>query len=147
MLVAVGLGLVSAAAVAAGPAIDSIVIKLRDSAVADPAGGLTNDEQAALFAKVQTPFAHVGYTRDGALQLQLLNPLPLDAARAAVNRVRMLPQVLYANVVPPSPAATTNAASAGTTSPMQHPVRRLIVKFRDAATSVAAQRNEVLARP
>ena len=148
ILLALALGLASPAApaLAAQPAIDSIVIKLRDGALVDPAGGLTNDEHAALFTEVQTPFSHVGYTRDGALQLRLLNSPPLDAARAAVNRVRLLPQVLYANVVPPAPAASTNAKSAQTTPPVQPPVRRLIVKFRDAATSTAAQRNEVLPR-
>ena len=144
---ALGVAAPVAPALAAGPVIDSVVIKLRDGAVADPAGGLTNDEQAALFDEVQTPFAHVGYTRDGALRLQLLNPLPLDAARAAVNRVRMMPQVLYANVVPPAPAAGIGAPSTPTAAPAQPPVRRLIVKFRDAATTAAAHRNEALAKP
>ena len=132
-------------ALAAGPAIDSIVVKLRDGAVVHPAGGLTNDEQAALFDEVQTPFSHIGYTRDGALQLRLSNPLPLDAARAAVNRVRMLPQVLYANVSAPTPAAASNARIAATAASARPQVSRLIVKFRDAATSEAANRNEPLA--
>ena len=101
-----------APAFAAEPLIDSIVVKLRDGAIADPAGGLTEDEQAALFDELQTPFSHTGYTRDGALQLRLSNPLPLDAARAAVNRVRMMPQVLYANVVAPAPAVADDGASA-----------------------------------
>ena len=149
ILLAVALGLASSAApvLAAELTIDSIVIKLRDGAIVDPTGGLTNDEHAVLFAKVQTPFSHVGYTRDGALRLQLLNPLPLDAARAALNRVRMLPQVLYANVIPPAAPARTDATFARKASTVQPPVRRLIVKFRDAATSAAARRNEALARP
>src|SRR4029450_1745381 len=100
MVFVVAIGLVSPAvlAYAAEPIIDSIVVKFRDGAIVDPTGGLTADEQAELFDEIQTPFSHVGYTRDGALRLRLLNPLPLDAARAVVNRVRMLPQVLYVNI-------------------------------------------------
>ena len=119
---------------AAEPMIDSIVIKFRDGALVDPAGGLTDDEQDALFDEIQTPFSHVGYTRDGALRLQLLTPLPLDAARAAVNRVRMLPQVLYANIVRAAPAASDAAAARETPRRRSRRSRRLIVKFRDAAT-------------
>ena len=104
LIVALGLASLAGPAHASEPMIDSIVIKFRDGALVDPAGGLTDDEQAALLDEIQTPFSHVGYTPDGALRLQLSTALPLDAARAAVNRVRMLPQVLYANVV---------AASAG----------------------------------
>src|ERR1700682_2187766 len=101
MLFVVALGLASLAvpAHATDPTIDSIVIKFRDGAIADPTGSLNGDEQAELFDEIQTPFSHVGYTRDGALRLQLSNPLPLDAARAAGNCGRMLPAGLYANVV------------------------------------------------
>ncbi len=145
----VSLGATTSTALTAEPVIDSIVVKLRDGMLADPSSGLDAKEYAALLDEIRTPFSHVGYTPDGGLRLQLLNPLPLDTARAVVNRVRMMPEVLYANVVPP--AATPGAVAAGTDGAgqgkpafVQSLVSRLIVKFRDAATSAAAQRNEPL---
>ena len=143
VLLALSLGVAAPAALAADPLIDSIVVKLRDGAIENPTDGLTNDEQEALFDEVQTPFSHVGYTPDGALELRLSSPLSLHMARAAVNRVRMLPQVLYANVVSPVPAGAADAAKAPSAQPM---VRRMIVKFRDAATSAASRRGEALPR-
>ena len=126
--------------------IDSVVIKLRDGAVPDGTAGLTQDDWTRLYGALQVPFAHTGFTRDGAYQFQLLNPLPIDAARAALNRARLLPQVLYANVVPTAPAVVANAGIALKAAPIRPPVSRLIVKFRDAATSEAAKRNEPLPR-
>jgi hypothetical protein len=96
-------------ALAAEPMIGSMVIKLRDGVGVEVNAGLTSDERATLFAAVQAPFSHIGYTRDGALRLLCLNSLPLDAARAAVNRARMLPEVLYANIVPTAPAIRADA--------------------------------------
>ena len=108
LLVASAVGLHAAGALAAavntGSMTDSVVVKLRDVAVVDAAAGLSAGARARLDAAMRTPFAHVGYTHDGALQLQLLEPLTLDAARAAVNRTRLLPEVLYANLVPAASA-------------------------------------------
>ena len=144
-LLATAFGLTAAGALAAASvatsAIDSIVVKLRDGVIPDPAAGLPASERTALSGAIKVPFSHVGYTRDGALKLQLLNPLALDAARAAVNRARLLPEVLYANVVPAASAISTNAAVPSGAA-QQPPVRRLIVKFRDAETSAAARRNQ-----
>ncbi len=145
MLLILALGLASLArpAHASEPMIDSIVVKFRDGALVDPAGGLTDDEQAALLDEIHTPFSHVGYARDGALRLQLSAALPLDAARAAVNRLRMLPQVLYANIVDMTPVAS-DVAAARRAAAEQPPVTRLIVKYRDSAITAAAARGEAL---
>ena len=129
----------------ASPTIDTVVVKLRDDAEFNAAAGLSAGARARLDAALRTPFTHAGYTRDGALQLQLVQPLTLDAARAAINRARLLPEVLYANVVPPaSAAAVADAAAAGQAAARQRSVDRLIVKFRDAVRSSAASRNEGL---
>ena len=133
LILALGLASLARAAHASEPMIDSIVVKFRDGALVDPAGGLTDDERAALMDEIHTPFSHVGYARDGALRLQLSAALPLDAARAAVNRVRMLPQVLYANIVDMTPvasdvAAARRAAAAATAS---YPPDRQISRRRD----------------
>ncbi len=123
--------------------IESIVVKLHDDVAFDATAGLSAVDRAMLDAAMGAPYSHIGYTRDGALQLRLLQPLTLDMARAAVNRVRLLPQVLYTNVVPaaPSAAGTANAQKSASQHP---PVHRMIVKFRDAATVAAASRAEPL---
>ena len=148
VLLAAAVGLPAAAAlsaaVAASPMIETIVVKLRDNVAFDATAGLSAGERAALDAAMKTPFAHVGYARDGALQLQLLQPLTLDAARAAVNRTRLLPEILYANIVPPVPAVAVGTAAPVIAASGHPPVHRMIVKFRDAATSAAASRNEAL---
>ena len=136
-----GLATFATASQAAGPTIDSIVVKFRDGVIVDPAAGLPASERAALSGTIRVPFSHVGYARDGAVQLQLIAALPLDAARAAVNRVRMLPQVLYANIVAPADTALVGTAGTTAAAPVRPPVRKLIVKYRDAAISAAAQRN------
>ena len=160
LLLSAAFGLTAAGAFAAvvpSPTIDSIVIRLRDDVRVDPSSGLPVNERDALYGAMQIPFSQTGLTRDGAYQLQLLNPVQIDAARAAINRVRLLPQVLYANLVAPAPAlggagitakaarVATNAGVATGAAPVRPPVSRLIVKFRDAATSEAARRNEPLA--
>jgi len=106
----------------------------------------TDDSRAALLAALQMAFEQVGSTRDGAFRLALAMPMPVDQARAAINRVRMLPQVLYANIGE-NQTNTSTAASDATAngSPVQGPpIRGMIVKYHDVATIQAAERNEKL---
>jgi len=64
--------------------------------------------------------------------VQFTTPLALDAACAAVNRVRLLPQVLYANFEDPGGTAADPAFAQETLA--RHPaVTRMIVKYGDAA--------------
>ena len=88
-------------------------------------------------------FVQLGTTRDGAMRLQLTQAPSLDDARAAVNRVRLLPQVLYANLVATITAPVDSIASAKEDQ-QQPPVRRIVVKYRDENVSAAARRNEHL---
>ena len=138
------------AAVIANAMIETVVVKLRNDIDPERATGLTQEEWNTLYGALQVPFSLTGITRDGAYRLDLLNPLPMDAARAALNRARLLPTVLYASIVPTfrvapqGAAAASPSASTPTPAPTRRPVSRLIVKFRDAATSDAAKRNEPL---
>jgi hypothetical protein len=81
LIAALALASMAVPAQASAPMIDSNIITFRHGALEDPAGSLTDDKQVVLFDEIQTRFSHVGYTRDGALRLQLSNALSLDAAR------------------------------------------------------------------
>src|SRR5213593_4694179 len=100
LILTVGFGLVAStsAAFTAESIVDSISVKLRDDVAPPGMSTLTDDSRAALLAALQMAFEQVGSTRDGAFRLALAMPMPVDQARAAINRVRMLPQVLYANI-------------------------------------------------
>ncbi len=95
---ALALAVESGVARAAPPLVESIIVKWHSDAARDASGDLSAADRDALLTAVQAPFSIVGQTRDGALRLELLQPLPLDAARAAVNRVRLLDKVVYANI-------------------------------------------------
>ena len=146
VVAALGLAVFAQPVQAASLTIDSIVVRFRDGVIADPAGGLPASETASLRGAIQTTFSQAGYTRDGAVELQLTSPLPLDSARAAVNRVRMLPEVLYANIVAPPFAALGSATAAATGAastqpPTLPPIRRIIVKYKDASISANSRLN------
>ena len=103
---------------------------------------MSKADSDALAGSLRSQFSIVGHTRQGASVLQLQAPLPLDRARAALNRVRLLPQVVYANVVGPPPVA--DPASARVAAAKQPAVERLIVKYRDPDITSAAMGNAPL---
>jgi hypothetical protein len=120
--------------------VESIVVKLH----AD-----TPPTAMPLPRRWEPLFSVTGSTREGALQIVLQQPLTLAAARAAVNRARLLPQVVYANVAVANVSAAREgadvAANVGRDALASHPpVARLIVKYRDAARTNAAISNEQL---
>src|SRR2546425_429230 len=146
LTVVLGLVATTSAAFTAESIVDSITVKLRDDVTPPRTSMLSDDSQAALSAALQMAFVQVGSTRDGAFRLALAAPIPIDQARAALNRVRMLPQVLYANISE-NQASTSTAAGNATASASNAPgppIRRMIVKYRDVATVQAAERNEKL---
>ncbi|HEY1436401.1 MAG TPA: hypothetical protein VGG82_02750 [Casimicrobiaceae bacterium] len=99
VVVAFVLTAATTSALAAESVIDSITVKFRDQAHAAPtSAALPDASRTALDQALQMHFVQIGSTRDGAFRLGLARPVPLDAARTAINRVRMLPQVLYANI-------------------------------------------------
>jgi hypothetical protein len=121
------------AALVAGPVhsgtalVDSITIRFGDT-VAPLTGEILPDAlRNALGAALQNSVVPAGRTLDGAYRLVLAHPLPFDEAHAAINRVRMLPEVLYASLrMPPAPAGGMPMKRA--LGGPQRPIDRMIVK-------------------
>jgi hypothetical protein len=145
LAVALGFLALATASGAAGPTVDTITVKWRADVDASVATAMPDDVRNAIYNALQTQFVQVGSTADDAFELQLTQPLSLDVARAALNRVRMLPQVLYASLGDTGTQAVVNrglTAASGITQ--QPPIRRMIVKYRDPAITAGAQRNQPL---
>ena len=134
---------VAAVAAAAAPSIDTIVVMLLS--FPDSSGAMSAVDINALAGSLRSQFSIVGHARDGAYVLQLQPPLPLDDARAALNRARLLPQVTYANVVSLQTAA--DGAFARAAAAKHPPVARLIVKYRDPDITRGAMGNAPLGAP
>ena len=79
---------------------DRIVVRFRDDAVAPASTALPADHVQRLATQLQAGFRTVGRGRDGSFEVELDTPLSLDEARAALNRVRLDGDVLYANLAP-----------------------------------------------
>ncbi|MEO8346092.1 MAG: S8 family serine peptidase [Betaproteobacteria bacterium] len=130
---------------AAGPLVQSVVIKFRDAVVAADAQRLPAETTAMIEGALGTPVSELERTRDGAFVLRLGQSLSLDDARAAINRARNLGDVLYASIAPSAlPDPLTIMAKLARTQP---PVTRLMVKFRDSALTRASAQNQSLAAP
>ena len=125
----------------AEPFVAQIVVKLHPNAQVVGAAALSDVDRATIEQSLGVKTRSLSTTRDGAYRLQLEQTMSVDQARAAVNRVRMLNSVLYANVVDPTAETTTASTPAGTAL---LPVERMIVKFRDPAIQQASARNQVL---
>ena len=138
-----GLALLVAVAMAtpvnASEAIQSVIVKFRDDALPPQASTLPADLQSTLLLSLGTQFAVTGQTRDGAFQLTLTTPMSFVDARAAINRVREFRSVIYANVVDGVPTLNARNSEAATARP---PVSQMVIKYRDAAITEAALRNE-----
>ena len=129
---------------AANVMIDTIVVRFRDDAVPRSAPALGANKLADLGATLANSVMEAGRTRDGAFRLKFVHPVPFEEARAAVNRIRMLPEVVYASVSASEEALTRRSLAAGPGTMPQRPVTQMIVKYRDAALSAASARNEQL---
>jgi len=149
LLLGVACSLGGAAAVGSASAadliIDSITVKWREGVLAEGSSTPTDSIHAALDAALQGSTMPAGRTRDGAIRLGLSQPLRIEEARAAVNRARMLPQVLYAQINEPAAVSAGNTAVVSNAAVQQPAIARMIVKYRDAGLSAAAARNETLA--
>ncbi len=123
----------SAGARAADDSVSTIVVKFRnDLSTPASARSLPLDARQTLAAALRTGFTETNRTRDGAFTLAFDSPLPFADARAAINRVRELASVLYANIV-----ATPGDAPA--VAPRRIGTDQLIVKYRDPALISAAR--------
>ena len=118
------LALASSAA-AAESTIAELVVKLR----AAPEGAMSADTRQKLGMALGLGFNDSGRSRDGAFRLQLTPAQSIDEARAALNRVRLDPDVLYASIAA-SPLPNTAAPAE-----FALPTDRLIVKYRDSVVT------------
>ena len=129
---------VTAALLAAVPAgaqdaplsVSALLVKWRaESGAWTPA--LSAAQQDEIANALRTGFVASGVVRDGALRIELMPPLPLAQARAALNRLRLDARVLYADVAADSASdrARGSTKAAGLPSP---PTDRVIVRYRDA---------------
>ncbi|MFO1322772.1 MAG: Ig-like domain repeat protein [Burkholderiales bacterium] len=113
------IGLMAPVPAALAADFDALVVRFRDDAA--PGATMPTALQDALLAALGTSFTVTGRTTDGAFRVQLGQPLDLDTVRAAMNRVRLDPTVVYAGLAPgPAVPDTTG-----------RPTDRLIVKYRD----------------
>jgi len=123
----------AAPALAAGGngTVDSIVVRYRDGIAESGASLAASGLAGSLRGALGFEFTVTGTTRDGALTLQLAQPMPVDDVRAALNRLREDGSVLYANVA----AGPAGPAVGGL------PTNRIIVKFRDPGLVTNARAN------
>ncbi|HEV2221024.1 MAG TPA: hypothetical protein VGV08_10765, partial [Casimicrobiaceae bacterium] len=126
-------------------AITAFSVKFQDGVAPDATSALPDAVRSELYSALQLPFVQTGSTRDGAFRLELTNPQSLDQARALINRIRMLPDVLYASIETTPPAAAGATQSKAAPAAAQVPlVRRLIVKYKDPTVSDDARANRPL---
>ncbi len=128
-LATLGAGVTVLAGPAAATAADvgAVVVKLDERRGPEGTSDLPASLTESLRAALGVPFAATGRARNGAFTLALATPLPIDAVRAALNRVRLDPRVLYANAATDAPAPVTGGL----------PTSRIIVRYRGARGAVA----------
>ena len=116
----------------AGAPVDELNVLWHTGSGITDAAGLTFADWVALETAIRGRFSTHGQTTDGALRLRLDQPQSLDEARATVNRLRLMPMVVYANHVAPQPVGDDTAGARRLRSAAeQPPVRKMIVKYRD----------------
>ena len=123
--------------VAGASPIDTVVIRLHDDAATATAVAMPARAMADIANQLRTGLVESGRTTDGAFRLTLVPALAVDAVRAAVNRVRMLPGVVYAE----ASASTTVSAPRAKSAFDRRPLQRLIVKYKDPVHTLRALRN------
>ena len=119
---------------AAAQSVDAIVVKMSDAALPADTTALPQALDQALRTALGVPYTQAGRTRDGAFTLRLSAPLDQDTARAALNRVRLQPGLLYANAAPRASGPATTGL----------PTNRVIVKYRDPAVTSTARAGKPL---
>jgi serine protease len=140
-LAALAFAAVSTSSFALDATFDSVAVRFRDDVKAVGSDGPRASIRAALSSALGMPFSYVGVTNDGAWKFAFAHAVGIGEARAALNRVRMLPGVLYAAAKSSGDAEAAKAAAPASGGP---PVRRIIVKYRDPAISATSRRNEAL---
>jgi serine protease len=117
---ALALGLAALPAAAAGT-IDAIVVRYADAAVSPQATDLPATQYARLAEALGATFSVTGRTPDGGFVVTFPRSIDVDAVRAALNKLRLDPATLYANVAPGAPVRDATG----------RPTDRIVVKYRD----------------
>ncbi len=107
----------------------AITVKLNERALPPGASALPPEMHTAVEAAFGAALTPGGRTRDGAFILTLPAPLDTPSLRAALNRVRLDPAVLYASPLRAAAAPATTG----------RPTDRMIVKYRDAGAASRGQ--------
>src|ERR1700690_3431600 len=124
--------------------VGQIVVKLRPDAQVQSGTALRDTDRKAIETALGMRTYVLGVTRDGGSRLKFDLPMSLEQAQAAINRVRMLDMVLYANIAMPA-TSDANVAAGGAASGQdradQPPIAQMIVKYRDPALQQASAQN------
>jgi serine protease len=134
--------LVMHGAAGAAALVDTIVVKYRDDVLPQNAAEIPSSDRLTLGHLLRAGFTDAGRTKDGAFRLAIQPPLTIDEARAAINRVRLNPDVLYVNIAERNPLPKTLAAAYA--GGIERPVRGVIVKYKDPALVANAAADRLL---
>ena len=123
-----------------------IVVRYRDDALPANKHRLPDWALAEIATALRRSVEPHGKTSDGAFRLKVA-PMSFKSAREAVNRVRMLRPVLYAQAVSDQRARSKESSAAVAFANPPLPTHRLIVKYRDPAITSASRAGVALASP
>jgi subtilisin family serine protease len=132
-----------ATAHASSVTVDTVIVRLRDDAVVTAPLVFPTGHRLVVSAALGTGVTQIGRIGDGAFRLALESPLPISDAELAINRVRALPQVLYAQLAARIEPPRVHP-KAGT--PDDSPLDRIIVKYRDAVEHPSVGREAPLSQ-
>ncbi|MEP7183150.1 MAG: S8 family serine peptidase [Betaproteobacteria bacterium] len=142
-LLAAIVGFAAALTATAAPAatvatIEAVVVKFRDDAVPPALVSLRPQDLDRLASRLQIGFMPLGRALDGSFRLALQPTLPVEDARAALNRLRLDPGMLWAEFARPD-AVTAAASTLAKSATVARPTNQMIVRYRDPARSSAAR--------
>jgi len=126
------------AASAAATMVDAIVVKYRDDALPASTVRMSDRDLATLGHLHKASVSNLGRTRDGGFRLAIDPPLSIDAARAAINKLRLNPAVLYVSIAEREPLSKSIAAAKTGVDAGTRPVRAFMIKYKDADITAAA---------
>jgi serine protease len=121
--------------------ITEIVLRLQGDAAGDDIQPVSDAQMARLNTAAGLRLTSRGLARNGGQVFDLPSPLSVEQARALVNRIRLMPDVLWAEAGVPrmdmtKPKSNGQVAASGGD--------RIVVKLNDPASWRAAERNETL---
>lgn len=117
----------------AAEGVTGFLVRYRDGVVADANAPAPEALHANAAMRLGAPVYQGPGTRTGALRLMLAGAMSIDEGRAAANRLRLNPDVLYVSLITDAPPqAATPAANA-------RPIRQLIVKYKDQSNQRPSQ--------